>query len=889
MTLGAGRPDGPRFLALSYDGRMVAASAPASKVVQFWDTKSGDNLGRFDDKTAEGKAANYDLFYPSFTPDGKHLVSVNRSGEIVLWGLKADAVAVKPPDPPDDPKPDPKGRIAEVKIRATQGVKSPIGRQDHMTVSADGKRALSSNASNLCAWSLVKEPRPLKEMKSNGPIVLALTPDGKQALSGHIDKSLQLWDLEAGKGSKAVGETPHQVMFLSLSAKGDRAILGGGGNGNAWIWDVGSGKEAHAIKDGRGLVVTALLPDGKRFLTAAGRTLTIWDAASGERQRVLNGSGRNFTRLAVSANGKLAATASETGDVVLWDVEGEKELRRLEGLPESNLAVSVAISPDGRLVAACSLEGGPGPGHLRFWDAASGKEVGKFDGKEYFLRDIAFADNFRLVALGWPDTVEELKLAIRTAMGEDKVETPMTDPTPVDRKPRPSEELVKDAIEKIRKLDEFKKDFDKLSSLPDASLRTLSDALLQKATQTKDDPQTRFALMQEARDVAAKGRDPARSIKAVEALAREFDIDAVGFKVEALKLIGRPPNQTVADAVLKAFVALADEVKAADNYASVGTLADVVKAATALAAVPLKKTAEERLAQLQYFQKEYDGIKQAMQTLKDKPDDPVANTVVGRWQCLAKHEWEAGLPMLVKGVDPALAGVARKDLEAPTDSKEQEALAKAWDELAGRSKDPTKSEMEKRAYHWYVRATELSKDGNLRLSQLARKFPEIQGPLDQLDAGKFKVTDGYLHLNPFKADQRSVASRKSYSSPIEITIVARTAKNNIRVKAFQGAELLFNWENKAGEMHVHRPDRPDKGLKFFPGSLAGSKMVPLEANKWYTIRWKITDKGTEVAVDGKVVFTEVRAYDLSKGAPVEMYAHDSAVDVKSFNVKSVAK
>jgi hypothetical protein len=553
----------------------------------------------------------------------------------------------------------------------------------------------------------------------------------------------------------------------------------------------------------------------------------------------------------------------------------------LEGIPGMNyLDVSVALSPDGRLVAACAVEGAPGPGHLRFWDAASGKEVAKFDGADYFLRDIAFISNIRLVARGKEDTVETLLLRIRRATGEEKVEPPTPETTPGNRKPRPAAALVKDAIDnKIKK--EFEKEF-RLTT--DKSQKELSDTLLKKAAETKDDAVLRFALLQEARDLAAKGRDPARSFKAVDELAREFDVDGLALKVEALKLIGRPNNPTVADAVLKAFVTLADEARAADSYASVGVLTEVVRAAAPLGAPALKKTAEDRLAQLQYLHKTYDLVKQARQTLKDKPDDADANKTVGQWHCFAKREWDKGLPLLAKGSDAALAALAKQDLAAPTDAKEREALGKAWEDHAAKVKEPALSEMEKRAYHWYVRSTDLSAAGKRALSRLAMKYPDIQGPLDQLDLSKVKVTDGFVHLQPFRG--QSVPSRKTYSSPIEITVVARTAKNNLRLKAFQGAELIFNWEGKAGEMRVHRPDSTAKG---FPGSLAIGKSVPLETNRWYTIRWKITEVGMEVAVDGKTVFTEVRRYDLSNGAPVEMYAPDSAIDVQSFHVKPVTK
>jgi WD40 repeat protein len=392
-------------LALSAGGRTLLVSDPEQSLVQFWDTKTGRLINKL---AGDG----YDLYYPLFSRDGKYLLGISGKNRVVVWEVSPGG-ASRPPEP----RPDAKPVVAEVKVRPGPAVKSPVGRLDHLAVSADGRRALSSNPDNVCIWSLEKEPKPLRTVKSKGAIGLALTPDGKFALTSHTDRSLRLWDLQAEKPPRSIGETPFPVMYPSLSPKGDRAILGGSGNGQVWIWDVAAGKEVQAIVAGLGAVVTVFLPDGKHALTGVGRTLTFWDVASGKEGRFLTGSGRRMDALVVSADGKRAVTGGNDGEVLLWDLEGGKGPWRLEGLPGTDLGVSVALSPDGRLVAACTVEGGPGPGHLRFWDAASGKVVGKFDGADYFLRDIAFASNIRLVARGKQDTVETLQLVIRAATG----------------------------------------------------------------------------------------------------------------------------------------------------------------------------------------------------------------------------------------------------------------------------------------------------------------------------------------------------------------------------------------------------------------------------------------------------------------------------------------
>ena len=54
----------------------------------------------------------------------------------------------------------------------------------------------------------------------------------------------------------------------------------------------------------------------------------------------------------------------------------------------------------------------------------------------------------------------------------------------------------------------------------------------------------------------------------------------------------------------------------------------------------------------------------ADEKLKTNPDDPQANLALGRYRCFAKGDWEAGLPLLAKSGDAALASLAKKALEA---------------------------------------------------------------------------------------------------------------------------------------------------------------------------------------------------------------------------------
>lgn len=155
---------------------------------------------------------------------------------------------------------------------------------------------------------------------------------------------------------------------------------------------------------------------------------------------------------------------------------------------------------------------------------------------------------------------------------------------------------------------------------------------------------------------------------------------------------------------------------------------------------------------------------------------------------------------------------------------------------------------------------------------------------DHLDVSQAIPMGDFVRIRPQRGALPHVLTKQAYSGPLEITAVARTAKNNIRLNAFDISTVIFNCEGKPGDFRVHRPLEPN-GDK---GTLAVSKPVPLNPNTWYTLRWRITENGMTVFVDGKEVFSEDRKYDLSRARPVRVHALDSDVDVKSLAVTQPA-
>ncbi|MEG4099514.1 WD40 repeat domain-containing protein, partial [Microcoleus sp. Pol17C6] len=179
------------------------------------------------------------------------------------------------------------------------------------------------------------------EGHSNSVNGVAVTEDGKRAISGASDNTIKVWDLTTGKEEFTLKGHNHWVNAVAVTADGKMAISGSWDN-TIKVWDLTIGKEEFTLKGhSKSVYAVAVTADGKRAISGSwDKTIKVWDLTTRNELFTLKGHSDLVKAVAVTADGKRAISGSSDTTIKVWDLTIGKEELTLKGHSNSVYAVA---------------------------------------------------------------------------------------------------------------------------------------------------------------------------------------------------------------------------------------------------------------------------------------------------------------------------------------------------------------------------------------------------------------------------------------------------------------------------------------------------------------------------------------------------------------------
>jgi WD40 repeat protein len=203
---------------------------------------------------------------------------------------------------------------------------------------------------------------------------LAVSVDGKKLAAGGCDRIINVWDLSGGYANAKLEqsfENHADFVYGVTFSIDDKFLATCSRDKTAKLWDLTTKESVLTFPDHqvpvRGVAIKA---DGKIGYSAGeDNQLRSWNAAgdnAGKQLKALGSHGKPILKLAQHPKLPIMATCSADGTVKTWNPETGAALKTMAE-PIDDEVFSVAISPDGNLIAAGAYNG-----TVKIWKAADG-------------------------------------------------------------------------------------------------------------------------------------------------------------------------------------------------------------------------------------------------------------------------------------------------------------------------------------------------------------------------------------------------------------------------------------------------------------------------------------------------------------------------------------
>lgn len=413
ITTLEGHRDRVHTLAFSPDGTMLATASRDQSVI-LWNLETYEMLRSLEGHTDAVNAL-------AFSPDGTQLASGAADNQVIIWDVRFGGINRELSH---------HTRSIHAVVFSPDGQTLLTGSDDqtiqwwslsdedplHIFTGIEFVRAVAFSPNNqafisvsrnidLVVWDLVRSNVQYSFAEHTGRVnSVAYSPDGQYVASASDDGFVNVYSVADGRLHMPLEGHENYVNAVAFSHNG-QTIASVDENGVIILWDMATGSSRILGQHDVSAYALAFTPDDAMLISGAGKftkgELRLWDVASGTILNEFEPFNGTVWGVAVSPDGKWAASASEDNTVRLWSLEDGSLAARLSG--HSGAIRAVDFSPDGKRLVSGSFDR-----QLLIWDvdaasSAYGTVISHLIGHAGAVRDVAFSPDGAEIVSGSDD------------------------------------------------------------------------------------------------------------------------------------------------------------------------------------------------------------------------------------------------------------------------------------------------------------------------------------------------------------------------------------------------------------------------------------------------------------------------------------------------------